>query len=1323
MLRWCYACLRGLTRWVLRLTLALLVLGALFVVAGRVAMGHVGRFSDELAALLSAGGDLQVSVVDLHGYWRGLDPVFDLRGVTLAIAGDDATPAQAIVLDALEVRPDLLQSLLRWEPVIRELRLGSLVVDLGLLATLRRTESEVPDAANGEWLGNLARLAIPQLSFEEILVRLPEPHAGDVFWRVSGLTIRKNGYHFMGGGAIKNQLGDRTLADMRLDIGLEGGLSGIKGTVFLEWLDGAFLLPLNFLLQERGLRMEALRSSGRVWLTWQQGTLATVVAEAGLDDLLWRRNGEAQAPVQHFTVRLQGERQEQGRWRLDVDDLELGWMDRRMTGSRMGLITGPDGFELAWNRLDAGLLSGLLQSSGLAGDALGATLAAYAPRGFIDDARLSTGLPEGGVRLSARLTAFAVDAVDGAPAAQNVDGLLTLEGSHGRFDFSGPGVFLHFPELYASGWQFEHAEGQVRWVVHDDAVYVAGTAIKVTNPAGMTGRLRGDFSLWVPHEPGTANDFELSLGIADAAVVMAPSFVPDRLVNPAFTTWLAASARSGTIRHGGYHFAGLIGAAAPAGTHVSQMYFDIADARLDYHPDWPALEEFSALVQMRNGEMLATIPRGRLGSSRLGSPATLSLSERTGTALLTINASHLLRQEDLRYWLQNTPLREVTGGGFDGWEVSGTNRLNAEVVLALDGQVETRTDLRLQLARSALTVPALELSCRELSGSIDYRSRSGVSGGVRGDCLDEAVDLNLETLDWRTGRERLRLRVDGTFAAPRWLARLERPLPAGLLFGSAATRLELALPLRGGEHNLTISSALLGLGIDLPPPLAKRPDAETPLTVTASWTQAVGDSDWTVDWPGRLRARLRLQNGQFTQGVLGFGGLNSAEYVGEGLWIEGTLPVLDIERWAALARRWPREGGAGVGATGGNSTSAGTATTAGGSGVPDLSWFSGAMLELGLLDVGGQRFAHTRLGVVKHADFLQVLLDNGQQLSGEIELPRQGGVPVARFERLYLAGRSGDAPERGASTTGRPAEVRPAEVRPAEVRPADVPLAKVDISDLRIGDQRLGHWSWLAESRVNGVTFNDLVGRVPGGRFKARLSWIEDPQTGQQTSILTGSVEGTTFQDFYELWSATAAPLTSKTFGFDSAVVWTGGPTDFAWRNLNGQVGFNMDSGSFREVGGGADIFRVFGILNTDAITRRLQLDFSDLYEKGLAYDRIEGRARIQEGVVSFDTPLAIQAPSSAFKLTGSTSLVDDTLDMRMVVVLPVTQNLPLAALLIGAPQVGGALFLIDKLLGDSLSQLTSATYRIGGTLQTPQVSLEQIFTNNPPASAPRKER
>lgn len=188
-------------------------------------------------------------------------------------------------------------------------------------------------------------------------------------------------------------------------------------------------------------------------------------------------------------------------------------------------------------------------------------------------------------------------------------------------------------------------------------------------------------------------------------------------------------------------------------------------------------------------------------------------------------------------------------------------------------------------------------------------------------------------------------------------------------------------------------------------------------------------------------------------------------------------------------------------------------------------------------------------------------------------------------------------------------------------------------------------------------------------------------------------------------------PMTNRNSVIDLNIAWPGRPDQFAAGHLSGEFSVRLDDGVILQNNETAQIFRIFNLLNTDTLQRRLQFDFSDLYEAGIAFDALYGKAKLDNGVLNWNPDLQLAGPSGALRLSGLTNLADETLDMRLVVILPLTQNLPLAAILMGAsPPVGGALFVLDKLLGEPLSKLTSATYSVGGTWDNPKVDLRNIF-------------
>ena len=154
----------------------------------------------------------------------------------------------------------------------------------------------------------------------------------------------------------------------------------------------------------------------------------------------------------------------------------------------------------------------------------------------------------------------------------------------------------------------------------------------------------------------------------------------------------------------------------------------------------------------------------------------------------------------------------------------------------------------------------------------------------------------------------------------------------------------------------------------------------------------------------------------------------------------------------------------------------------------------------------------------------------------------------------------------------------------------------------------------------------------------------------------------------------------------------------------------SLKKGRFLDLGNSAEVLRLFGILNIDTITRRLRLDFLDLVQPGVAFDGVNAKAKIADGALIFDPEFTMRGPSASFRLTGRADLVNKELNQKLEVDIPLTNNLPLASVLLGAPQVGGAIYLVEKALGTKIIKVGKTDYRIEGSFDDPQVSLIPPF-------------
>jgi len=63
-----------------------------------------------------------------------------------------------------------------------------------------------------------------------------------------------------------------------------------------------------------------------------------------------------------------------------------------------------------------------------------------------------------------------------------------------------------------------------------------------------------------------------------------------------------------------------------------------------------------------------------------------------------------------------------------------------------------------------------------------------------------------------------------------------------------------------------------------------------------------------------------------------------------------------------------------------------------------------------------------------------------------------------------------------------------------------------------------------------------------------------------------------------------------------------------------------------------------------------------------------------------------------------------------LIIILPVAQSLPLAAVLVGAPQVGAAIWVVQKVFSNLFDTFSEARYKISGPLADPEIELERVF-------------
>ena len=263
----------------------------------------------------------------------------------------------------------------------------------------------------------------------------------------------------------------------------------------------------------------------------------------------------------------------------------------------------------------------------------------------------------------------------------------------------------------------------------------------------------------------------------------------------------------------------------------------------------------------------------------------------------------------------------------------------------------------------------------------------------------------------------------------------------------------------------------------------------------------------------------------------------------------------------------------------------------------------------------------------------------------------------------------------------------------------------------------MGRWRLRMVPTERGLQVSGISGLLAGATFGgvdnaegADLLWTRDAR-GQHRTELLGMMRARNVDDLF------------SQLGYDTGIIsasgeaiadlhWDGAPDAFSLRTLQGDIYVRLRDGQLMQTSGtAADALKVLGILNVNHLARRLRLDFSDIYQTGFSYDTVQGILLFNRGVMTMQEPLVVDGVSSDLKLTGSFDLLGGDIDAELVVGLPISSNLPwvVALAVPGGVPIAAGVFVAGKVFEKQLLRLTSAVYKVRGSLERPRVEFKQI--------------
>jgi uncharacterized protein (TIGR02099 family) len=1260
--------LAALTRWGLGLCALALVLMALYVSLGRELTPLVAEYRGEVETRGRDALGMPLQIGELKGNWSGFAPVLSAHDVTVGEG------ANALHLEKVRAVPDLWASLLA-----REIRIAHLELN-GLKISLKQGN-------DGEWaLEGLPVRNDQPLDPEQLLNSLQMVQQLSVLdsqitlqpWGESPLSLTYVGLNLKT-GAYRQRLDVRlTLPDgqpmamsLRTRIQASRWKEG-EADVYLslpqsdwsKWLPESVSQQWNF---------SEIKGGGELWATWGQGVLQSAAVRLNAPQI--KGAYAERKPVHINNLALNGyfQRSTEGML-VTLDSLAMNLGETRWESRlQLKLLAAIDKAEEAWHlqadRLELTPLTPLLNALAPLPEGFATTVERLKVIGGLRNVLIDVrpnATDDSKFSFAANLDRVGFDAYHGAPAARNVSGSISGDLGHGELRMDSKDFLLHLDPIFAKPWQYIQANARLTWKLDKEGFTLIAPYLKVL---GEEGKIAGDFLIRLHFDHNQEDYMDLRVGLVDGDGRYTAKYLP-AVLSPALDEWLRTAILKGAVDQGFFQYQGSLNHGAEDAARSISLFFKVHDAELAFQPGWPHVSKVTGDVFVEDSGVRILASEGQLLDTQVSDiyVSIPHVPEGQSTHLLLDGGFAGGLGDGLKI-LKEAPIG--TAETFAGWEGEGDlqGKLKLDIPLVKGEQPKIVVDFKTAKARLKLPEPPLELT--QLKGDFRFDSSKGLSGqNITARAFDKPVSAQIFA-DGREGKLNTRVTASGQVEVKKlanWLS-VTQSLPA-----SGVIPYQLQLTLNGGDSQLMVNSNLKGVAIDLPAPFGM--PAETGRDTTFRMTLQGAERRYWVNYGELANFTFAAPPGNFAEGrgELFLGNGNAMLPAAKGLRVRGVLSQLDVGPWQDLVNKYAGQ-------------------DPGGSAKQLLS---SADFKVGKLSALGTTLDQASVQLTRKPAAWALQLDS-QQVKGAASIPDAKASPMV-INLQYVRLPAPDPKVLADENSPDPL---------ATVDPTKIPALDITINQLFQGNDLVGAWSLKVRPTAKGIALNSLDMGLKGILLQGSGGWEGAP--GSSTSWYKGRISGKNLADVLKGWGF-APSVTSQEFHMDVDGRWPGSPAWLASKRFSGTLDASMREGQFVEVEGGAQALRVFGLLNFNSIGRRLRLDFSDLFGKGLSYDRVKGLLVATNGVYVTREPIQMTGPSSNVELNGTLNLVGDQIDAKLMVTLPVTNNLPIAALIVGAPAVGGALFLIDKLIGDRVARFASVKYTVKGPWKEPKITYDKPF-------------
>ncbi|MDR8522169.1 YhdP family protein [Shewanella fidelis] len=1249
----------------------ILVLFALMVSLFRGLLPQLDQVRVELINYVGSEYQVEVEVGKLAAEWQAYGPALTVKNFVL--------PAQqnlpvTLIFNQVNVKFDFWQSIITASPQIEDVIFDgvNVALDLDHLKSLQPRESST--AMQTDWLYKLLLEQLDRFSITDARFQLLSKQHDyrpifikDMKWRNANGRHRGEGKLFLDEDASE-------VEQLALNVDLTGSgyrPESLVGQFYLaassldigEWAsrqpnpyDATKRLPLEGVVNLQAWAEFANRDISSVavalqpsWLEWHLNDKPQrLTVESG--GLLWRPDAQG--------------------WRLNSHDLHFSTNDQAWPELQLQANKGEAGIDASLNQLDLAMLLPLLplipgvEPQGLK------TWQALKPMGKIKQVQAHWDKLLSQPKVNLALEQVTWQASDAILGSAPVDAELSLVDETLQFALPKQSYTLDFNGGFEAPIQLEGDSFSGEFNLAELALSL---------PQIHFSNQDLDIDAAVRLEFAEAAHMALLANVKIHDVANVHQYFPLNGMSSSLVSYLTQALKAGktedavVLWHGAfsdYPYTNQDG--------LFQAGFTLSDATYEFEPSWPEVDQLNLSALFENKAMKLWINQGQLLDVN-ASGAYIGIPDLGEKSLLEVKLDLATTAEAANEVIQKSPLKGSVGATLDVVQISGDISGQIDLSIPLyDGESEViKGTVNFDDTPVYITEPGIALT--GVTGQLQFINDVVSGKGFTAKLYQQPLQFsfNTESMNKNYG---VNVELDGQWQLANLPAELNNPL-SPYYSGQAdwSGDLRLIFDPIGYRVQARVESDLLGTALDLPVPFAK--DAAEAKHLVA---ELIGDNK-TASLGIKLDKQLEFWGG-FDAGS----GNRLAHYdillgrlfkPGDMLRKNKGHLQIDIDQtefspWLPIIQGFV-------------SQTADAEMTPDGSVTEQSSGFFPALVSIDAnfnhLNLMGQPLAdvHFVAEPTEHAWRFDI---TSQEFDGRIDFypdwVKQGLKIVA--SKFHMS------PEPRTEETAH---------YKSETIMANLPPLAVDVDDFALYGKSLGHL--VLQGTPNGELYQIQTVSIttPNVELKGKGDW--NMTAGKNITSFQLSLDAEKF-DYLSEKLGIDPGLKDAPTAVTADISWTGAPYAFSLETLNGEVVFDLGKGHLSEVSDkGARIFSLFSL---DSLLRKLSLDFSDVFGKGLYFDSFGGTLNIDNGVVK-TTDTEMNAVAGNMRVRGFTDLTTESLNYDIRFVPQLASSVPTVVLLsTGGWTFGLGAFALTKVLEPVIEVISEIRFRLTGTMSEPKL-------------------